>query len=348
MKFANETKPSSPMKEEKIEYKSEEKTFLISLSYNKEEIVFFLKNTLPFHYDQFESKFNFTELKNLNQFFAQFPNMESIGNLYSKLLKSQKIKVSENKDEITLSFANITEDLIIIPVKKKEYRGDEKYDKLAEIVTSLVKEVKELKDENLKMKEQINQLIKYIYEKEEKKKLEEQKYHNLNNSSILTDKDKIKMISDWIKPNTKIRYKQIYKATRDGGTGPIFHSHCDYKGPTLTLIESKNNYIFGGYITISWDGPNDWTLRGGDNNAFIFSINNKKKYPIQDKSKVIYNCFNYGPDFGNNDIRIFDTNFMEKSNNQCNSASYKAPPNEIAGGKEFGVKELEVYTVQFE
>ena len=185
-------------------------------------------------------------------------------------------------------------------------------------------------------------------QKKKQRKKKKKKYHNLKNSSIITDRDKMKMISDWIKPNTKIIYNQIYKATRDGGTGPIFHSYCDNKGPTLTLIESKNNYIFGGYITISWDSPKEWTYKGGDDNAFIFSINNKKKYPIQDKSKVIYNYYNFGPDFGENDIYLYSTNFLENSGNQYNSKSYKAPPNEIAGGSTFEVKELEVYTVQFE
>ena len=344
---ANDTKPSTPMKTEKIEYKSEEKTFLISLSYNTEEIIFYLKNTLPFHYDQFESKYNFTELKHINQFFAQFQNMDNIATLYSKLLKNQKIKISENQNEITLSFANIMEDMITLSIKKKEFRGDEKYNKLSEIVNSLINEVKELKDENSKMKEQLNELIKFKNETEEKRKKKKEKYHNLKNSSIITDRDKMKMISDWIKPNTKIIYNQIYKATRDGGTGQTFHAHCDYKGPTLTLIESKNNYIFGGYITISWDSPKSWTYKGGDDNAFIFSINNKKKYHIQDKSQVIYNHYNFGPYFGFNDIYT-DKNFLENSDNQCNSSSYKAPPKEIAGGDKFGVKELEVYTVQFE
>ena len=348
---ANDTKPSTQMKTEKIEYKSEEKTFLISLSYNTEEIIFYLKNTLPFHYDQFESKYNFTELKHINQFFAQFQNMDNIAALYSKLLKNQKIKISENQNEITLSFANIMEDMITLSIKKKEFRGDEKYNKLSEIVNSLINEVKELKDENSKMKEQLNELIKFKNETEEKRKKkkekEKEKYHNLKNSSIITDRDKMKMISDWIKPNTKIIYNQIYKATRDGGTGQTFHAHCDNKGPTLTLIESKNNYIFGGYITISWDSPKDWTFKGGDDNAFIFSINNKKKYPIQNKSEVIYNHYDYGPDFGSNDIYT-NKNFLENSSGLCGSYSYKAPPNEIAGGSTFEVKELEVYTVQFE
>ena len=156
------------------------------------------------------------------------------------------------------------------------------------------------------------------------------------------------MISNWIMPNRKIIYDQIYKATIDGGTGVSFHSHCDNKGPTLTLIESTNGYIFGGYISISWEAPSSWTYKGNDDNAFIFSINNELKFPIQDKSKVIYNDGKYGPDFGNNDIYLVKENFLKDSNNQCNSASYNAPPEKIAGGKIFEVKELEVYTVKFE
>ena len=88
---ANDTKPSTPMKTEKIEYKSEEKTFLISLSYNTEEIIFYLKNTLPFHYDQFESKYNFTELKHINQFFAQFQNMDNIARKRGFILPGKRI-----------------------------------------------------------------------------------------------------------------------------------------------------------------------------------------------------------------------------------------------------------------
>ena len=351
---ANDTKPSPNMKTEKIEYKSEETTFLISLSYNTDEIIFYLKNTLPFNYDQFESKYNFSDLKRINQFFSQFLNMDNIGGLYTRLLKNKKMKISENQEEVNLSFTNITEEVITLSVKKKEYRGDEKYDKLSEIVKSLINEVKELKDENLKMKEQLNELIKFksdIEEEKRQKKIEEEekeKYHNLKNSSILSDRNKVKMISDWIMPNKKIIYNQIYKATRDGGTGKDFHSRCDNKGPTLTLIESKNNNIFGGYISISWESPTSWTYKGGDDNAFIFSINNTKKYPIQDKSKVIYNSPNHGPDFGSNDIYLVQTNFLNNSDNKCYSFSYKASPNEIAGGELFEVKELEVYTVQFE
>ncbi len=63
------------------------------------------------------------------------------------------------------------------------------------------------------MKEEINQL------KEFKKKIEEEK----ENSSIIKDIENIKMISNRINQNININYTQIYKATKDGGTGNNFH-----------------------------------------------------------------------------------------------------------------------------
>jgi hypothetical protein len=44
-----------------------------------------------------------------------------------------------------------------------------------------------------------------------------------------------------------------WRATRDGWAGSTFHSKCDNKKPTVTLIK-VGSYIFGGYATESWDG----------------------------------------------------------------------------------------------
>ena len=346
MNTANNFKPSSNMKTEKIEYKLDEKNYLISLIYNSEEITFNIKSRLPLQYDQFESKFNLSDMKTMNQFFAQFTNIEKIAGLYSNLFKNKKINISEEKDEMNLSFMNITDDVINLSIKKKEFAGDEKYDKLLDIMKSLINEIKELKSENKKMKEQIDELTKFKLEIEEER--EKKKLYSLKDSNILNDPEKIKMISDWINPNKKIIYNQIYKATRDGGTGKNFHSHCDNKGPTLTLINSTNGYIFGGFISISWEGPKNWTYKSNDDSAFIFSIDNKIKYPIQDKSCVIYNQINYGPDFGSNDIYLLE-NFLNNNENQCNRYNYyNASPKKLSGGTRFQVKELEVYSVNIE
>ena len=46
-----------------------------------------------------------------------------------------------------------------------------------------------------------------------------------------------------------------WRATRDGWAASIFHSRCDGKSPTLTIVQVINNnktYVFGGYATASW------------------------------------------------------------------------------------------------
>ena len=43
----------------------------------------------------------------------------------------------------------------------------------------------------------------------------------------------------------------LYRASRDGWASSTFHSYCDNKGSTVTVIKSGNN-IFGGYTEQSW------------------------------------------------------------------------------------------------
>ena len=343
---------------ETIEYKLDKDIYIIILTFNSDEITLNIKKGNPYQYYQYETKFNFLELKEINTFFSQFQNVEKIGNLFVNLLYGKKINLIENQDLMTFSFINITEEKINLLIKKKELTTKETIDNILEIMEYLIKDIqqlkeenkilkeenKEIKEENKKIKEEINELIEFKLKTEEKENNE--KYNNLNNSSILTDKEKIKMISNWIKPNGNIIYNQIYKATRDGGTGKDFHKYCDNQKPTLTLFESTNGYIFGGYISISWEGPLNWAFKGDDQNAFIFSVNNQLKFPIKNKSKVIYNQKNCGPDFGHDDIYLSSQFFDYDSS--CSNNCYGASPEKIAGGSSFRIKELEVYLVQFD
>ena len=45
----------------------------------------------------------------------------------------------------------------------------------------------------------------------------------------------------------------LYRASRDGWGASNFHSCCDNKGPTVTVVKS-GNYIFGGYTEHEWKG----------------------------------------------------------------------------------------------
>jgi hypothetical protein len=100
----------------------------------------------------------------------------------------------------------------------------------------------------------------------------------------------------------------IYKGTTHGFAASNFHSRCDGIQKTLVLIESANNYIFGGYTDIGWGSTNSGAFKY-DPSAFIFSLTNPSNSPAKFKLKTgetnsIYWHYLYGPSFGYWDIKI--------------------------------------------
>ena len=62
-------------------------------------------------------------------------------------------------------------------------------------------------------------------------------------------------LSTWLKPVAKrksSRWKRCWRASVDGWAASTFHSRCDNKGPTVTIIRVGGKYIFGGYTSLSW------------------------------------------------------------------------------------------------
>jgi len=50
-------------------------------------------------------------------------------------------------------------------------------------------------------------------------------------------------------------FLRCWHATTDGWASTTFHSNCDGKGPTVTIIQ-VNDHIFGGYADVSWNSGN--------------------------------------------------------------------------------------------
>ena len=48
-------------------------------------------------------------------------------------------------------------------------------------------------------------------------------------------------------------FVRCWHAKTDGWAASTFHSNCDGRGPTVTIIK-VNDYIFGGYTDVSWSG----------------------------------------------------------------------------------------------
>ena len=76
----------------------------------------------------------------------------------------------------------------------------------------------------------------------------------LNNSVIVgSNSNHLADLTNWIKPiRSENDWKLCWRASRDDNWGNTqFHSLCDEKGPTVTIVK-VGEYIFGGYTSLSW------------------------------------------------------------------------------------------------
>ena len=71
----------------------------------------------------------------------------------------------------------------------------------------------------------------------------------LEESEILSE-DHRKMLLDMI-PYKHGQWRLLFRASRDGFAAESFHSRCDNKGPTVTIVKS-GSFIFGGFTEAEW------------------------------------------------------------------------------------------------
>ncbi|CAF3618799.1 unnamed protein product [Rotaria sp. Silwood1] len=151
---------------------------------------------------------------------------------------------------------------------------------------------------------------------------------------------------------TNQQWELIYKASRDGFDANAFHSRCNNKGPTMTIIQSNNNYLFGGYTAIPWTSNVTYV---NDTTAFLFTLTNPHdisptKYLINPGNigSAVYHHSAYGPTFGSgHDIYLANVS-------NSNNSSYIGFPsgyvdttgkgnNTFTGARNFTTSDIEVY-----
>ena len=156
------------------------------------------------------------------------------------------------------------------------------------------------------------------------------------------------------------KWSLLYRGSRDGFRASDFHSRCDYKPNTLTIVKSTNGNIFGGFTSAQWKSIDSFEK---DNSAFIFSLINQENKSLlfeqTSNGKSSIGLFReYGPLFGNidgNDINIFgcsNTNTTSYSNlgNSYTHPDYPFGSERVktilAGTHNFQVLEIEVFQLQ--
>ena len=171
---------------------------------------------------------------------------------------------------------------------------------------------------------------------------------NPNNYSLITTEEDFKFFSLNINSNAKITYELLYKATIDGEDASVFHSKCDEKGATITVVKVLNGSKCGGYTPLSWkrDGcwQNDPSLR-----SFVCNLDNKTKFNLREN-------YNHALDFHDNKLSYFggytlqltDKNLSNK-NGKCQATDYQIQsPTDLIGINEnkFQAVDIEIFLVK--
>ena len=70
-------------------------------------------------------------------------------------------------------------------------------------------------------------------------------------STILMNVGHRKILKGWLPEAMVGEWRLLFQASRDGFAASAFHSKCDNKGPTVTVVQSGAN-IFGGFSEKPW------------------------------------------------------------------------------------------------
>ena len=141
-----------------------------------------------------------------------------------------------------------------------------------------IKDINKINESIDKCKNEGEIEINFIYEEEFNllidniKKFGKIKYNKIDSLMINEDIKKQEAIINWIKQkiNKKnIDFKKIFTMSLNGSSCNDFHNYCDNKGPTITIIKTTNNKIFGGFTPLNWEnsGGNKYDK---SNQTFIF------------------------------------------------------------------------------
>ena len=295
--------------------------YLIYISIEKENIFIAAKPVdleIPFYY-QYQS--NLDGLCKINKIFSAFDSLEEIKDfLIEFTCKKENISLKEESNP-----NNDEEENIIIEIKYN----------IGKIIISDDKK-----------------MIKYLT-----KLLNKYKFNNScllsDDSKLITNISQINLIKAGIKNfdnSKKIKLNLLFRASRDGDTISAFHKLVDGISPTISLIQTKNNYIFGGFTEYAWDSSSGCVRT---NNTFMFSFNKNKIY-MGKNGGLIHCTQDYGPWFCGGSGVYQDHYFNSKNSYQWELSTNQgvfegfSENFELVGGiKNFTVNEVEVFKVEY-
>jgi len=170
-------------------------------------------------------------------------------------------------------------------------------------------------------------------------------------SKILKPKEKKQLIKWLPSKDRNKRWKLLFRASKHGFGGPQFHTKCDNKGgPTVCVIASTMNHVFGGYTTVPWTSSNNYA---SDSNSWIYLVRAGKnitpksgKWKVTQTQYSVYHNSSYGPSFGGGYDFYLASGCNTNTSSYANAGhSYACPKNNtlLAGQYNFMITDYEVF-----
>lgn len=185
-------------------------------------------------------------------------------------------------------------------------------------------------------------------------------------STTLTDPFHAQALTDFLLED-EIGYhlELLYRGSRDGFGASDFHTKCDHKGATVTVIQDSNGHLFGGYAEMSWESHPEGQWKRSEK-SFLFALNfhsNSLDKPMKMRPKdgkeddSMASHERRGPVFGRCDLVVALTHDQANNGNNNNNKSkinigksYNCPLGQngktfLTGDEYFEVAEMEVFRV---
>ena len=217
---------------------------------------------------------------------------QNIDEIYSLLCdevdnKQYRLEKKEQNVILTLDFYIFKDKKIDISFNLKEQqlkKEDYSIEKLYLLMQKLYDENKSIKKEftsqNKKLQNRINDLEKELKQLKDEFYLKEIIDSSFNASRIIKLKEEKKKLISWISEKGIIKeIKLLYSSKRDGDDYSPFYNKCSNISPTISLIKTKKGRKFGGFTFGEWNDK-EGILKQTDSEAFLFSLDNMKKYKI--------------------------------------------------------------------
>ncbi|KAJ5075581.1 pep-cterm sorting domain-containing protein [Anaeramoeba ignava] len=261
---------------------------------------FFLPNSFLIHFErtifQIQEQENQTKIKEKEK---KIKEKDKKIKRRDKRIKSFQSETQKQKQEIEKNQKENQDLKKEIEKKEKEIENKEK-----EIEDKWKKEIEDMKP---------------IFDEYEKKMQEIKKnFPQFSETRIITEEEYVKKLKEWINDNDFFsKMKKGFSAKRDGFSCQNWHKAVDGKGKTLVIIKTKDNFIFGGFTQVGFNGNTGYI---NDSNAFIFSLRNDKgdripaKFTIKQPQYAIRSNLICGPWFGGIDF-ILSSNLQPGGSN---------------------------------